>query len=110
MWKVKNQQYSRKKCKECCNLLPGHCYVTQHNHAKVFIQSQHIANLIDEKMQQKSGLWICNNGGSNPGAVRRVKPLKWVTPFFLLLVDVEIANKNIYIQGIKNCWKKFVLC
>jgi hypothetical protein len=59
-----------------------------------------------QKMQQKSDLWICYNGGSNPGTVRREKPLRWSLLFFLLLVYVEIGNKKKYfilkIVDVKN--------
>jgi hypothetical protein len=77
-----NKQCVKKKCKACCSALPGRCTIAQHNRAKFVPQPSSYATLINEAITQQLAIWIRYNGCSNPGTVRAVRPLKWISPLF----------------------------
>jgi hypothetical protein len=81
-------------CKQCCVKSSKRCTVSSHITPTTV---NPYATMIAAAIEAKSQLWLNYSGGSNPGTVRPIKPLRWKSqPYSFLALCVNTGVEKTY--------------
>lgn len=67
-----------KLCRACCEKLTDFCTVSAHNNARYNQRIKPFLPAIQTAIDGRTRLWIRYNGGTHPGTVRPIEPLRWL--------------------------------
>lgn len=94
---VLNKQCTHRLCRQCCKQHPETCAVTNHQSSKrQRIHPPH-SDTINEAIQSSEIVYVEYTGGSTPGRIRALQPIRWL---------VEWISFQAVEHGVENAVEK----